>query len=74
MAVGESLVREIARLRQEIESRLASLSEMQEVRAETETAQTLEVSFHTKTVGKRLWYYDKLVAVAVASYERKKEN
>lgn len=43
IAVGESLVREIARLRQDIEARSSIVSDMRGVRAETETAKALEV-------------------------------
>ncbi|XP_060800647.1 cingulin isoform X2 [Amyelois transitella] len=42
IAIGESLVREIARLRQDLESRAIIVSEMREIRAETDTAKSLE--------------------------------
>ncbi|XP_053599581.1 golgin subfamily A member 4-like isoform X2 [Plodia interpunctella] len=42
ITIGESLVREIARLRQDLESRAVIVSEMREIRAETDTARVLE--------------------------------
>ncbi|XP_031763483.2 uncharacterized protein LOC113523483 isoform X2 [Galleria mellonella] len=42
LAVGESLVRETARLRQDIESRTSIVNEMRELHVETETTKQLE--------------------------------
>ncbi|KAG6453818.1 hypothetical protein O3G_MSEX008339 [Manduca sexta] len=46
IAVGESLVREIARLRQDIEVRTAFGTELRDTRADTETAKALEDARH----------------------------
>lgn len=43
LAVGESLVREIARLRQDLEARTVIVNEMREIRAETDTTKALDV-------------------------------
>lgn len=43
IAVGESLVREIARLRQDLEARTVIVNEMREIRAETDTTKALDV-------------------------------
>ncbi|KAM3968305.1 uncharacterized protein ACR2FA_007674 [Aphomia sociella] len=42
IAVGESLVRETARLRQDLEARASIVNEMRELRVETETSKVLE--------------------------------
>lgn len=44
LAVGESLVREIARLRQDVEARSSVVNEISGSRAEIETTKALEVS------------------------------
>lgn len=44
LAVGESLVREIARLRQDIEDHKATVNEMHELRVECEATKALEVN------------------------------
>ncbi|XP_026326410.1 cingulin-like [Hyposmocoma kahamanoa] len=44
IAVGESLVREVAHLRQDLEARTVIVNEMREIRAETDTTKALNAS------------------------------
>ncbi|XP_049865476.1 uncharacterized protein LOC126366410 [Pectinophora gossypiella] len=46
ISVGETLVREIARLREDLEARAVIVNEMRGIRAETETAKSLEETRH----------------------------
>lgn len=66
VAVGETLVREIARLRQDLEARAVIVNEMREIRAENETAKALEVrkgsfqSDKSRVVNLLLFFYELL--------------